>query len=121
MATSTRGRRYRHAPARCGRCNVRDMEGLAASGVLIAILLAVLLVAGGVIHLLARRLPKRSSEPPGKPVNRRIGLRWVILVLLVIGLWAGIQSASNPQPQPGVQLTCPAGPMWAPLKGLCLQ
>src|SRR4029077_20807488 len=44
MAVSTRGQQYRHAPIRCGRCNVRDMEGLAASVVLIAILLGVLLV-----------------------------------------------------------------------------
>ena len=97
------------------------MEGLKASVVLIAILLAVLLVAAGLVYLLARRRPNRSPEPPGKPVNRRMRIGWVILVLLVIGLWVGgIQSASNPQPQPG-QLTCPAGPMWAPLKGLCLQ
>jgi hypothetical protein len=97
------------------------MEGLAASVVLVAILLGVLLVAGGLVYLLAQRLPKRSPEPPGKPVNRRIGIRWVILVLLVIGLCAGIKSASNPQPQPGGQLTCPAGPIWAPLQGLCQQ
>ena len=131
------------------------MEGLAASVVLIAILLGVLLVVvfdvfcllhlgkadtahflpkfvwavlvvctspiGGLVYLLAQRLPKRSSEPPRKPVNRWIGIGWIILVLLIIGLWAGIKSASNPQPQPAVQLTCPAGPIWAPLKGLCQQ
>jgi hypothetical protein len=44
MATSTRGQRYWHDPVGCGRCNVRDMGGLAASIVLIAILLGVLLV-----------------------------------------------------------------------------
>jgi hypothetical protein len=44
MATSTGGQQYCHAPVGCGRCNVRDMEGLAASVVLIAILLGVLLV-----------------------------------------------------------------------------
>ena len=71
------------------------MEGLAASGVLIAILLALLLVAGGLVYLLARRLPKRSPEPPGKPVNRRIGLRWVILVLLVIDDYG--RGSSQPQ------------------------
>jgi hypothetical protein len=96
------------------------MVGLAASVVLIAILLGVLLVVGGLVYLLAQRLPKRSPEPPGKPVNRWVGIGWIILVLLIIGLWAG-KSASNPQPQPGVQLTCPAGPIWVPLKGLCQQ
>jgi uncharacterized iron-regulated membrane protein len=121
MATSTRGQRYWHASVGFGRCNVRDMEGLAASVVLIAILLAVLLVVGSLVYLLAQRPPKRSPEPPRKPVNRRIGIGWIVLVLLVIGLWAGTKSASNPQPQPGVQLTCPAGPIWAPLKGLCQQ
>jgi hypothetical protein len=44
MATSTRGQQYWHDPAGCGRCNVRDMEGLLAAVVLIAILLGVLLV-----------------------------------------------------------------------------
>ena len=44
MVTSTRGRQYWHDPVGCGRSNVRDMEGLAASIVLIAILLGVLLV-----------------------------------------------------------------------------
>jgi len=123
MAVSTRGQQYRHAPIRCGRCNVRDMEGLAASVVLIAILLGVLLVVGGLVYLLAQRLPKRSPEPPRKPVNRWIGIGWIALVLLSIGVWAGIKSvsASGPQPQPAVQLTCPAGPMWAPLQGLCQQ
>ncbi len=121
MATSTRGQQYRHAPVRCGRCTVRDMEGLAASVVLIAILLGVLLVVGGLVYLLAQRLPKRSPEPPRKPVNRWIGTGWIILVLLIIGLWAGVKSASNPQPQPAGQLTCPAGPIWAPLQELCLQ
>ena len=97
------------------------MEGLAASVVLIAILLGVLLVVGGLVYLLAQRLPKRSPEPPRKPVNRWIGIGSIIAVLLIIGLWAGIKSASNPQPQPAVQLTCPAGPIWAPLQELCLQ
>ena len=44
MTTSTRGQQYWHEPVGFGRCNVRDMEGLAASVVLIAILLGVLLV-----------------------------------------------------------------------------
>jgi hypothetical protein len=120
MATSTSGQQYWHDPVRCGRRNVRYMEGLAASVLLIAILLGVLLVVGGLVYLLAQRLPKRSAYPPRKPANRWIGVGWIILVLLIIGLWAG-KSASNPQPQPGVQLTCPAGPIWAPLKGLCQQ
>jgi hypothetical protein len=33
-------------------------------------------------------------------VNRWIGIGWIILVLLIIGLWTGIRSASNPQRQP---------------------
>ena len=121
MATSTRGQQYWHAPVRCVRCNVRDMEGLAASVVLIAILLGVLLVVGGLVYLLAQHLPKRSPGLPRKPVNRWIGIGWIILALLIIGLWTGIKSASNPQPQPAVQPTCPAGPIWAPLQGLCQQ
>ena len=123
MATSTRGQQYWHAPVRCGRSNVRDMEGLAASVLLIVILLGVLLVVGGLVYLLAQRLPKRSPKPPRKPANRWIGIGWIILVLLIVGLWTGIKSASasNPHPQPAVQLTCPAGPMWAPLQGLCGQ
>lgn len=112
---------YWHAPVRCVRCNVRDMEGLAASVLLIAILLGVLLVVGGLVYLLAQRLPKRSPEPPRKPVNRRIGIGWIILVLLIIGLWTGIKSASNPQPQPAGPLVCPAGPIWALVQGLCPQ
>ena len=47
MPTSIRGQQYWHDPGRCGRCNVRDMEGLAASVLLIAILLGVLLIIGG--------------------------------------------------------------------------
>jgi uncharacterized membrane protein len=99
------------------------MEGLAASVLLIAILLGVLLVVGGLVYLLAQRPPKRSPEPPRKPANRWIGIGWIILVLLIVGLWTGIKSASasNPHPQPAVQLTCPPGPMWAPLQGLCGQ
>jgi hypothetical protein len=119
MATSTKGQQYWHAPVRHGRCNVRNMEGLAASVLLIAILLGVLLVVGGLVYLLAQRRPKRSPEPPRKPANRWLGIGWVFLVLLSIGLWAGIGSASTPQPPPATQLTCPAGPMWTPLQGLC--
>ena len=95
------------------------MEGLAASVLLIAILLGVLLIIGGLVYLLTRRLPKRSPEPPRKPVNRWIGIGWIILVLLIIGLWAGIKSTSNHRAQPAVQPTCPAGPMWAPVQRLC--
>jgi len=91
-----RGQQYWHDPVRCGRCNVRDMEGLAASVLLIAILLGVLLVVGGLVYLLAQRLPKRSPEPPRKPVNRWLGIGGIVLVLLIIGLWAGIRSASKP-------------------------
>ncbi len=149
------GQQYWHTPVRRVRRKVRDMEGLAASVVLIAILLGVLLVVvfdvfcllhlgkadtahflpkfvwavlivctspiGGLVYLLAQRLPKRSPGPPRKPVNRWIGIGSIIVVLLIIGLWVGIKSASNPQPQPAVQLTCPAGPIWAPLQELCLQ
>ena len=102
-----------------GRCNVQDMEGLAASVLLIAILLGVLLVVGGLVYLLARRLPKPSPEPPRKPVNRRLGIGGLVLVLLIIGLWAGIKSASNPQPQPAPPPVCPTGGIYAPLQGLC--
>lgn len=97
------------------------MEGLAASVLPIAILLGILLVIGGIAYLLAQRLPKRSPEPPRKPVNRWIGVGWIVMFLVVIGLWAGIKSASNPQPQPPVQVTCPTGPIWGPLQGLCQQ
>jgi hypothetical protein len=96
------------------------MEGLAASVLLIAIMLGVLPIIGGLLYLLAQRLLKRSPEPPRKPVNRRIGIGGIVLVLLIIGLWAGIRSASSPQPQPAVQLTCPTGPIFAPLQSLCL-
>jgi uncharacterized membrane protein len=98
-----------------------DMEGLAASVLLIAILLGVLLMFGGLVYLLVQRLPRRSPAPPRKPVNRWIGIGSIILVLLIIGLWTGFKSASNPQPQPAVPLTCPTGRIWAPLKGLCQQ
>jgi hypothetical protein len=94
------------------------MEGLAASVLLIAILLGVLLIIGGLVYLLVQRLPRRSPAPPRKPVNRWIGIGSIILVLLIIGLWAG-KLASNPQPPGGVQLTCPAGPMWTSLQNLC--
>lgn len=104
------------------------MEGLAASVVLIAIVLGVLLVVGSLVYLLAQRPPKRSPEPVTmrprprrQSANRWVGIGWVILVLLIIGLWVGIRpaSASNPQPQPAGQLTCPPGPMWTPLQRLC--
>ena len=97
------------------------MEGLAASVLLIAILLGVLLVVGSLVYLLAQRLPKRSAYPPRKPVNRWIGVGWIILALLIIGLWTGIKSASNPQPQPAQPLNCPTGGIYAPLPGLCGQ
>ncbi len=98
---------------------VRDMEGLAASVLLIAILLGVLLVAGGLVYLLAQRLRRRSPEPPRKPVNRWLGIGGILLVLLIIGLWAGIRSASNPHPQPAGPLVCPTGGIWAPIQRLC--
>jgi hypothetical protein len=93
------------------------MGGLAASVLLIATLLGVLLVVGGLVYLLAHRLPKRSPEPRRKPVNRWTGIAGLVLVLLIIGLWAGIRSASNPQP--AVPLTCPSGSIWVPLQNLC--
>jgi heme A synthase len=97
------------------------MEGLAASVLLIAILLGVLLAVGGLVYLLAQRLPKRSPESPRKPVNRWAGIGLIVLVLLIIGLWTGIKSASNPQPQPAQPLNCPTGGIYAPLQGLCGQ
>ena len=54
MATSTKGQQYWHAPVRCGRSNVRDMEGLAASVLLTAILLGVLLVVGRLCRAVLR-------------------------------------------------------------------
>ena len=96
MATSTRGQQYWHAPVRCGRCNVRDTGGLAASVVLIAILLGVLLVVGGLIYLLAQRLPKRSPEPPRKPVNRRIGIGWIIMSCSSSGSGRGLSQPQTP-------------------------
>lgn len=94
------------------------MEGLAVSVLLIAILLGVLLVVGGLIYLLAQRLPKRSPQPR-KPVNRWIGIGWIVLVLVIIGLWTGIRPA---QPQPPAQpLNCPTGAIYAPLQRLCGQ
>ena len=93
-------------------------KGLAASVLLIAILLGVLLVVGGLVFLLAQRLPKRLAYPPRKPANRRIWIGWIILVLLVIGLWAGIKSA-NPQPQPAGPQVCPTGGIYTPVQGLC--
>jgi len=95
------------------------MEGLEASVLLIAILLGVLLVGGGLVYLLAQRLPKRSPEPAGKPVNRWIVVGGLVLILLIIGLWAGIRSASSPQPQPAGPPVCPTGGIYAPVQGLC--
>ena len=100
-------------------CNVRNMEGLAAAVLLIVILLGVLLVIGGLVFLLAQRLPRRSPKPPRKPVNRWTGIGGLVLVLLLIGLWAGIRPASNPQPQPAGPLVCPTGGIWVPLQPLC--
>jgi hypothetical protein len=115
------GQQYWPGPVRCGRCNVRDMEGVAAAVLLIATLLGVLLIIGGLVYLLAQRLPKRSPEPPRKPVNRWIGIASIIMVLLIVGLWAGIRSASNPQPQPaGPPPDCPAGGIFTPLQELCI-
>jgi uncharacterized BrkB/YihY/UPF0761 family membrane protein len=93
------------------------MEGLEASVLLIAIVLGVLLVVGGIAYLLAQRLANRSL-PPRKPVNRWIRIGWIVLVLLVIGLWTGIKSA---QPHPAQPLNCPTGSIYAPLQGLCGQ
>jgi hypothetical protein len=81
-ADEHQGPQYWPDPVRCGRYNVRDMEGLAASVLLIAILLG---------------------------------------VLLIIGLWVGIRSASNPQPQPPGELNCPTGTIWTPVQKLCEQ
>jgi peptidoglycan/LPS O-acetylase OafA/YrhL len=139
-------------PVRCKRCNVRDMEGLSASVVLIAILIGVLLVVvfdafcllhlgkadtahflpkfvwavlvvctspiGGLVYLLTQRLPQRSPEPPRKPVPW-MGIGSIVLVVLIIGLWAGIKSAPHPQPQPAVQPPCPSGSIWVLVQELC--
>jgi len=39
-----------------------------------AVLIVCISPIGGVVYLLAQRLPKRSPEPPMKPVNRGIGV-----------------------------------------------
>ena len=96
------------------------MEGLAASVLQIAILLGILLIIGGLVYLLAQGLQKRSPEPPRKPVNRWIGIGGIILVLLSIGLWAGIKSASNPQPPAGPPPNCPSGGIFTPMQDLCI-
>jgi uncharacterized membrane protein len=93
------------------------MEGLVASVLLIAILLGVMLVVGGLIYLIARRSP----EPPRKPVNRWIGIGGLVLVLLIVGVWAGIRTGSSPQPQPAGPPVCLAGGIYASLQGLCGQ
>jgi hypothetical protein len=91
------------------------MEGLAAAVLLIAILLGVLLAIAGLVYLLAHGLPKR----PWKPVDRRIRIGGIILILLVAGLWAGIRSASNGQPPAGPPQNCPTGGVWTSLQTLC--
>ncbi len=96
------------------------MEGLEASVLLIAILLGVLLAGGGVVYLLAQRPAKRSPKPLRKPASRWTGIGWILLVLLVVGLWTGIRPA-NPQPQPAQPLVCPTGGIWGPLQSLCNQ
>jgi len=62
MAMNTRGQRYWYDPVRCGRCNVRDVEGLAASVLLIAILLGILLVVGGLVLVIPGRQSAGSSR-----------------------------------------------------------
>jgi heme A synthase len=94
------------------------MEGLAASVLLIAILLGALFVVTGLVYLLAQRLSKRSPEPPRKPVNRWIRIGGLVLVVLLIGLWTGIRLGSNPQP-PAAPPNCPTGGIYAPLQRLC--
>jgi amino acid transporter len=73
---------------------------------------------GGLVYLLAQRLPKRSPEPPRKPVPWT-GIGSIILILLIIGLWTGIKSASSPQPQPAVPPPCPTGPVWVLIQRIC--
>jgi threonine/homoserine/homoserine lactone efflux protein len=91
------------------------MEGLAASVLVIAIFLVVLFIIAGLVYLLAQHLRNR----PRKPANRRIGIGGIILVLLAIGLWAGLKSTSaQPAPPPP---NCPAGGIWTSLQTLCNQ
>ena len=69
--------------------------------------------------------PWQHTPPPGyqRPPSRRVNWRaitLVVLVLLIIGLWAGIKAASTPQPPTGRPLPCPSGPKWARVEqGLC--
>jgi len=44
-----------------------------------AVLIMCISPIGGLAYLLAQRLPKRSPEPPAKPVNRGIGVASIIL------------------------------------------
>lgn len=48
-----------------------------------------------------------------------IGIVWIVLVLFIIGLGAGMRSASRPQPSE--PLNCPAGAIYTPLHELCGQ
>jgi len=96
------------------------MEGFAASIVLIAIALGVLLILGALFYLLAHHLANRSPWPPRKPASRWVRLGSILLVLLVIGLWAGLKTASAP-PQPAPPPNCPTSGIWVPLQTLCNQ
>jgi hypothetical protein len=69
------------------------MEGLAASILLMAIMLGVLLTVGGLVYLLARHLRER----PVKPVDRRLGIGGIILVLLVRSPGHAAAGRSMPQ------------------------
>jgi hypothetical protein len=56
---------------------------------MIAILLSMLLVGGGIVYLLAQRLPKRSREPPRKPANR-----WLVIGYIGTGQLGTMSCAS---------------------------
>jgi Phospholipase_D-nuclease N-terminal len=76
MATSTRGQQYCHDPVGCGHCNVRDVEGLTASVVLIAILLGVLLAVVFDIFCLLRLVTADAGHFLPK-------FAWAVLIVCV--------------------------------------
>jgi len=89
MGQHLRAQQYRHAPVRCGRCSVRGHGRACALVLMIAILLSMLLVGGGIVYLLAQRLPKRSREPPRKPANR-----WLVIGYIGTGQLGTMSCAS---------------------------
>jgi hypothetical protein len=87
-ATSTRGQQYWHAQVRWGRCNVRDLEGLAASVVPLAILLGVLLVVAFDIFCLLHLGKADTAHFLPKFV-------WAVLIVCISPLGASFTCSRN--------------------------